>query len=470
MTPRLIIAAPMSGSGKTTITAGLIAALAARGLSVAPFKCGPDYVDPSYHALAAGRPCTNLDAWILPPDALPGLLARRARGADLSRIEGVMGLFDGYAGDNDTGSTAHIARLTGTPVVIVLDVRAMARTAAAIVSGLRDFDSRIVVAGVILNQVGSPRHAALVTEAIEGATGVPVLGALQRDQAITLPERHLGLVPTAEPGRWQPWLADVAERIAANVDLDRIVALANSAPPLEAQIQASEEPFLPAPPPGRFSSSSRPVIAVAADEAFSFRYEDNLELLRAAGATIAQFSPLRDAGLPAGTQALYLCGGFPELYAEQLSANQAMLAAVRAAAAAGLPIYAECGGLMYLTEAVVDAAGSAFPMAGVLPGRSIMSARLTLGYRTVRALDDCWLWHAGENVRGHEFHYSTWEDSYGGLPRLYAIQPDARQPAVRAEGARMGNLLASYVHLHFLAMPELAARFVEAAAAATRGI
>ena len=457
MTPRLIIAAPMSGSGKTTITAGLIAALTARGLSVAPFKCGPDYIDPSYHALAAGRPCANLDAWMLPPDAIPGVLARRASGADLALIEGVMGLFDGYAGDDDTGSTAHIARLTGTPVVIVLDVRAMARTAAAIVSGLRGFDPQVNVAGVILNRVGSPRHAAMVTEAIENTTGLLVLGALLRDQAIMLPERHLGLVPTAEPGRWQAWLAEVAERIAATVDLDRVLALARSAPPL---------PIATAPPGLTLATlGPSPVIAVAADEAFSFRYEENLDLLCAAGATIARFSPLLDAALPQGTHAVYLCGGFPELYAERLSANQSMLAAMRAAAAAGLPIYAECGGLMYLTEAVVDAAGNAFPMVGALPGRSVMTPRLTLGYRTVQALDESWLWRAGEMVRGHEFHYSAWDGMPETMLRLYAIQPEALRSEPRAEGARAGNVLASYVHLHFLAMPELATRFVAAARA-----
>jgi cobyrinic acid a,c-diamide synthase len=456
VTPRLIVAAPMSGSGKTTITAGLIAALTARGVSVAPFKCGPDYIDPGYHALAAGRPCANLDAWILPPEAIPGVLARRAAGADVALIEGVMGLFDGYAGDDDSGSTAHIARLTNTPIILVLDVRAMARTAAAIVGGLRGFDARVNVAGVILNRAGSPRHAAMVTDAIEGATGVPVLGALLRDEAISLPERQLGLVPTAEPGRWPAWLAEVAQRVAATVDRDGGLALARGAPAL---------PIAPAPPqlpqPGR---SAAPVIAVAADEAFSFRYEDNIDLLRAAGATIAWFSPLRDAALTAGTRALYLCGGFPELYARQLSANQPMLAAVRAAAAAGLPIYAECGGLMYLTEAVVDAAGQEFPMVGALPGRSIMTERLTLGYRIVRALEQSWLWRAGETIRGHEFHYSTWQAIPGALPRLYGVEPDARQSEGRVEGARVSNLLASYVHLHFLAMPELAARFVAAAA------
>ncbi len=455
--PRLIIAAPMSGSGKTTITAGLIAAFAARGLHVAPFKCGPDYIDPSYHALAAGRPCANLDAWMLPPDAMPGVLARRAHGADLALIEGVMGLFDGYAGDDDAGSTAHVARLTDTPVLLVLDVRAMARTAAALVAGLRDFDRRVRVGGVILNQVGSPRHAAIVKQAIEDATGLPVLGSLLRDQAITLPERHLGLIPTAEPGRWQVWLVDVAEHIAATVDLDRVLALARSASPLP---NATTLPGLTLAALG-----PSPVIAVAADEAFSFRYEENLDLLRAAGATIARFSPLCDATLPRGTQAVYLCGGFPELYAERLSANQSMLATLRAAAAAGLPIYAECGGLMYLTEAVVDAAGTAFPMVGALPGRSVMTPRLTLGYRTVQALDESWLWRAGEMVRGHEFHYSTCAGIPETMPRLYAIQPDTLCSEPRVEGVHAGNVLASYVHLHFLAMPELATRFVAAARA-----
>jgi cobyrinic acid a,c-diamide synthase len=393
---------------------------------------------------------------MLPPDAIPGVLARNAHGADLALIEGVMGLFDGYAGDDDTGSTAHIARLTDTPVLLVLDVRAMARTAAALVAGVRDFDRRVRVAGVILNQVGSPRHAAMVTSAIESATGLPVLGALLRDQAITLPERHLGLVPTAELGRWQAWLAEVIERVAVTVDLDRVLALARSAPPLATPISPPELP--------RVIHTHSPVIAVAADEAFSFRYEENLDLLRAAGAKIAQFSPLRDAALPSGTQAIYLCGGFPELYADRLSANQAMLAAVRTAATAGLPIYAECGGLMYLTEAVMDAAGKAYPMVGALPGRSVMTPHLTLGYRTVQALDDSWLWRVGETLRGHEFHYSTWECVPDTLSRLYAIQPDALRPDTRREGGHAGNVLASYVHLHFLAMPELAARFVTTAA------
>lgn len=464
--PRLLLAAPMSGSGKTTITAGLIAALAARGLTVAPFKCGPDYIDPGYHALAAGRPCHNLDAWLIPSQQLAGVLARRGAGADLALIEGVMGLFDGYAGDDDTGSSAHVARLTGTPVVIVLDVRAMARTAAALVAGLRDFDPRVRVAGVILNRTGSPRHAQLVTTAITESLGLPVLGALQRDDAIVLPERHLGLIPTVEPGRWQHWLTEVRARVEAGVDLDRLLELARTAPALAGETRGGDDLVTPSP---RHPPSRPPTIAVARDEAFSFLYEENLDLLRAAGAAVVSFSPLRDASLPAGTGALYLGGGFPELYAAGLSNNTAMRAAICAAAARGLPIYAECGGLMYLTEAVVDGAGASYPLLGLLPGRSVMTPRLTLGYRTVRAAADSWLWCAGETVRGHEFHYSVWQDRPERLAPVYTCLPDAFRPDERPEGAQCANILASYIHIHWLACPHVAGRFVAAARAFCAG-
>jgi cobyrinic acid a,c-diamide synthase len=456
----------MSGSGKTTLTAGLIAALAARGLNVAPFKCGPDYIDPSYHALAAGRPCHNLDAWLVPPEQIPGILARRSAGADLALIEGVMGLFDGYAGDDDTGSSAHIARLTATPVVVVLDVRSMARTAAALVGGLRDFDPRVHVAGVILNRAGGPRHAQMVTRAIEEGIGLPVLGTLGRDEAITLPERHLGLVPTAEPGRWQAWLAEVRARVEAGIDLDRLLELARLAPALQMMARGGDDTMALSPP--LLASSHPPTIAVARDEAFSFLYEENLDLLRAAGAELAFFSPLHDPALPAGTGALYLGGGFPELYAAQLSANGPLRATIRAAGLGGLPIYAECGGLMYLTETVVDAAGAAHPMLGLLPGRSTMTPRLTLGYRTVRAATDSWLWREGETVRGHEFHYSQWEGRPADLAPLYTCLPDAFRPDERPEGAQRANVLASYIHIHWLACPLLAGRFVAAAGAFSR--
>ncbi len=465
--PRLVLAAPMSGSGKTTITTALIAALGARGLRVAPFKVGPDYIDPTYHALAAGRACRNLDAWMLPPDRVRALFARAAADADVALVEGVMGLFDGWSGRDDAGSTAHVARLLDAPVLLVLDASAMARSAAAIVRGVRDFDPRVRVGGVLLNRVGGEQHARLVKDAIDSEVGIPVVGYLARDDVLHLPERHLGLIPTLEPGRWRAWLDAAREKIAATVNLDQVLELARAAPPL------TPTPFPSPVSDGKGAQGRECVVAVARDAAFNFLYEDNLDLLRSAGAEIAFFSPLRDSTLPRGTRAIYLCGGFPEIYAAELAANAAMRDEIRAAARAGIPIYAECGGLMYLTEEIVDARRATHAMVGVLPGRSVMQGRLTLGYRTVRAARDSWLWRAGETIRGHEFHYSTWENhptnlapAYELLPNEFQREPrtEGRRPRDLCEGVQIGNVFASYVHLHFLAYPELAERFVSAAA------
>jgi cobyrinic acid a,c-diamide synthase len=459
--PRLVLAAPHSGSGKTTVAAGLIAALAARGLRVAPFKVGPDYIDPSFHAQAAGQPCHNLDAWMLGEDALRELFVRRTRHCEIAVIEGVMGLFDGVAGHDDTGSTAHVARLLSAPVVLVLDAQAMARTAAAIVKGLCEFDARVNVAGVIFNRVGSPTHARMLREAVEDQTGVRVLGAVPHDRALVLPERHLGLMPAAEHDI-RAWLEAARSHVEAGVDVDAVLVLAQARPHQPAlefiANQATAQPSV-------LAQSDRPLIAVARDEAFSFLYPDNLELLDAAGARLAFFSPLRDAALPDGAGALILCGGFPELYAAQLAANAAMRAAIAQAAADGLPIYAECGGLMYLCQALVDQAGSVHPMCGVLPGHSIMTPRLTLGYRVARAVRDNWLWRTGETIRGHEFHYSTWQIPAAAAQPIYDLLPTAYQNETRHEGAQVHNVIASYVHLHFLARPVLAERMVHAARA-----
>ena len=459
--PRLILAAPHSGSGKTTIAAGLIAALTARGLRVAPFKVGPDYIDPSFHAQAAGQPCHNLDAWMLGEDALRELFLRRTRDADIAVIEGVMGLFDGVAGHDETGSTAHIARLLSAPVVLVLDAQAIARTAAAVVKGLCEFDARVNVAGVIFNRVGSPTHARMLREAVEGQTKVRVLGALPRAEALNLPERHLGLMPAAEHDI-RAWLQAARSHVEAGVDVDAVLTLARAYPHQPTlgftAHQATAQPPVSAQP-------DPPLIAVARDEAFSFLYPDNLELLEAAGARLAFFSPLHDASLPDGAGALILCGGFPELYAAPLAANTAMRAAIAQAAADGLPIYAECGGLMYLCEALVDQAGDVHPMCGVLPGRSLMTPRLTLGYRVARAVRDNWLWRTGETIRGHEFHYSTWQMPASAPEPVYALLPTAYQSETRHEGAQVRNVIASYVHLHFLAKPVLAERVVHAARA-----
>jgi len=456
---RLIIAAPQSGSGKTTVCAGLIAALRRRGLKVTPFKAGPDYIDPTYHALAAGEPCHNLDSWMLRPEQVQASFARRAQQADIALIEGVMGLFDGHSGHDDTGSAAHLARLLNAPILLVLDVKAMARSAAAIVKGFRDFDPTVKIAGVLLNRVGSPTHARMVQEAIESETALPVVGHLFREEAFALPERHLGLIPTAEPGRWQQWVDLVANAVEEQVDLDRVLRLA-TAPPLSVPT-TQDDPFIPV------HQSPQAVIAVADDAAFTFHYADNLDLLRAAGAELAFFSPLHDRTLPRGTQAIYLCGGFPEMYAAELAANDAIRQQLHQAHAAEIPIYGECGGLIYLTEAITDLHGTSHKMVGLLPGHARMAPRVTLGYRLLHAQHDTWLWRKGEAMRGHEFHYSTWEERPATVPYLYEFQPDRYRLTKRLEGAWQGNLLASYTHLHFLGKPALATRFVAAARAAT---
>jgi len=454
MLPKLVIAGTHSGVGKTTVTLGMIAALRRRGLQVQPFKCGPDFIDPTHHARAAGRPCRNLDTWMIPPERLAELFERAARDADIAVIEGVMGVFDGFGYDDETASTAQIAKLLDAPVILVLDVSKQARSAAALAQGFCRFDPELRIAGFLLNRVGSESHGRGTARAVEQATGLPVLGWLPRQENLLVPERHLGLIPAVEPGAWDGWIDAAADSIAKNVDVDRLLAIAGWRP----VCNRSE----------RFASVSnrcpRAVIAVARDEAFHFTYEENLELLESAGATLAFFSPLHDDGLPDGTQGLILSGGFPEVFAEQLSASESMRQAIAQAHADGLPIYAECGGLMYLTESIVDHHGRSYPMVGVLPGYSAMSKRLTLGYRLARAAGSAPFFQEGDTMRGHEFHYSTWQDRPKDLPpAYYLVSPHGAGGEAIAEGACLGNLLASYVHMHFWNKPEWAERFVEAA-------
>lgn len=462
MAARFVIAGTHSGVGKTTLTAGLIAALRQRGLTVQPFKTGPDYIDPTYHTLAAGRSCRNLDTWMVPPDRVRALFAHASRDADVAVIEGVMGLYDGLDYEGEKGSTAQVAKLLNAPVVLVLDASKMARSAAALALGYQHFDPDLPLAGFILNRVGGESHGQGVAMAIQRATDRPVLGWLPRDPALEIPERHLGLVPTAEPGRWRSFIEAAAGRVAHHLDLDRLLAIAQQAQPLSAPIPLAIDVRSQ-------RSGRRPVIAVAQDEAFSFIYPDNLDLLRIAGAEVAFFSPLRDAALPPGTAGVILSGGFPEFYAGPLAANTGMQRALRQVHSRGTPIYAECGGLMYLTQAIIDlphrgpfGRRAAHPMVGLLPGRSVMSQQLTLGYRLAQAAGDSWLLSAGETVRGHEFHYSTWEDRPADLPPAYSLLPLNGQGDPQPEGVCLDNLRASYVHLHFWNKPELAARFVAA--------
>jgi cobyrinic acid a,c-diamide synthase len=432
--PRVVVAAPASGAGKTTVATGLMAALRARGLAVSPHKVGPDYIDPGYHALATGRPGRNLDPVLVGEQRIAPLLLHGAAGADVAVVEGVMGLYDGR-GAATTGSTAHVAALIGAPVVLVVDASSQSRSAAALVSGFAAYGDAVGVpvrlGGVVLNRVGSERHEALLREALDGVA--PVLGVLRRDDAVATPSRHLGLVPVAE--RAPEAVAAVrrlGELCARSLDLDALLALAATAGPLAA------EPW--APPV--VERAHRPVVAVAGGEAFTFSYAETAELLTAAGADVVVVDPLRDDRLPAGTAGLVLGGGFPEVYAEQLSANAGLRADVARLAASGAPVSAECAGLLYLCE---DLDG--LPMCGVLPASARMTPRLALGYRTV--LDS--------PVVGHEFHRTV------VAPR--AGDPPAWRLDTGPEGWRQGGVHASYLHVHWAGSPQTAERFVDAAAA-----
>ncbi|MBI4504099.1 MAG: cobyrinate a,c-diamide synthase [Chloroflexi bacterium] len=445
--PRLVVAAVTSGAGKTTLAAGLIAALRARALRVQPFKCGPDYLDPSYHSAAAGQPCRTLDTWLLPEETLRGLFRRACRDAEVAIVEGVMGLYDGRA-NGDLGSTAHIARLLDAPVLLVLDVAKASRTLAAVVVGLARFDPRVRLAGVVLNNVASERHRQWVAEAVEAEAQVPVLGALPRQPDLALPERHLGLQPSWEHAELPTLLERLAAQVAAHVDLERVLALARSAGPLTG---AARDPLAEA------EAGRSVVLAVARDAAFNFYYQDSLDLLAAHGAVLAPFRPTTDAALPEGTAGVYVGGGYPELHAEALAANAPLLDELRARLAAGMPLYAECGGLMYACQGIVDFEGRRHRMLGVMPGWSIMRQRRTqLGYVEVEALRDTLLHRAGERARGHEFHWSELE----GAPEPPAYHITGREPP--HEGWAVGGVLASYVHLHFAGFPPAAARFVAA--------
>ena len=333
----------------------------------------------------------------------------------------------------------------------------------AVALGYQRFDEQLPLAGFLINRAAGENHGRGVASAVERATGLPVLGWIPREARLQVPDRHLGLIPTAEPGRWEEFIRAAGEMVERHVDLDRLLQLARQAPTLDEWGSSDSLPEA-APTPG-----PRPVIAVVRDEAFHFTYEDNLDLLRAAGAEVVFFSPLRDESLPVRTAGVILGGGFPEVYAGRLSANRAMHAALHDAQRRGLPLYAECGGLMYLTEGIVDGDGTLHPMVGCLPGRCRMGERLTLGYRVARSAGDSWFLGAGEMVRGHEFHYSVWEGRPDDLPPAFFLLPRSREGKARPDGARIGGLWASYVHVHFAAMPELAQRFVQSSCLAMGG-
>ncbi|MFC5846844.1 cobyrinate a,c-diamide synthase [Deinococcus petrolearius] len=445
--PRLVIAAPHSGSGKTTVASLLCLAFRERGLAVQPFKLGPDYLDPTHLTRAARRQARNLDTFLLPRARVPELFARAAQDVALSIVEGVMGLYDGRDPLSDEHSTADLARLLGARVVLVLDAHGMARTAAAVAAGLRDFGRRegeagTDIAGVILNRVGSPRHAELCAAAL-AQVGLSTFGYVLRDGALHLPSRHLGLLSAEQAS----WAEEDARRAAGTLDLDALLAAAHA-------------PALPVPPAPQ-AAPTRVRIAYAHDEAFHFYYPDALDELRLAGADLVPFSPLRDAGLPRGVGGLLLGGGYPEAHAAELSANTSMRAAVRAFAASGRPLVGECGGLMYLSETLEDVSGAVWEMCGVVPYRTRMLPKVTLGYRDALTLHASPLAPAGAALRGHEFHHSVLTHA----PTRPAYRWTAPDGQVLEEGYARGNVLASYLHLHLGADPALARRLVAACAA-----
>ncbi|MBD2431180.1 MULTISPECIES: cobyrinate a,c-diamide synthase [Fischerella] len=459
----LIIAGERSGVGKTTVTLTLLASLCRRSQQVQSFKVGPDYIDPMFHQHVTGRACRNLDPILTSPSYVQQCFARHSQGVKYALVEGVMGLFDGVSSlvtshlsfanhqeqMTDYASTAHIARLLDLPVVLVIDCSRLSGSVAAIAHGYSSFDPRIKIAGVILNRVGSDRHLQLLKDSL-APLQLPILGVLRRQDNITIPDRHLGLVPTAE----LPQLNALIDRLADLGDLcfdwERLLPL----------LQVSGE-TLPQPLPlVRGGIGVR--IAVARDRAFNFYYQDNLDLLQQLGAELVFWSPLEDAGLPEGVQGMYFGGGFPEVFAQQLAENTVAKAAIKTSILSGMPTIAECGGLMYLCEQIVDFAGKSWAMVGVLPTTAVMSGHLTLGYRRAVVLEDSFLVSAGTTVCGHEFHRSYLMSNFE-QPLFQTYRFDTEE-STGYEGWGTNspylNLHASYIHMHWGACTEIPERFL----------
>lgn len=443
---RLLIAGTNSGVGKTTITAAIIAALKRRGQTIIPFKVGPDYLDPGFHSAAAGQPAGNLDSWMLPPAQVRAILQRRVPSSAIAIIEGVMGLYDGRKNEGEAGSSAQLAKITKTPVVLVASGAKMARSAAALVGGYTQFDPELNFAGVIFNHLGSPSHYQILTKAVKDYLNLPVLGWLPKDTKIVIPERHLGLLPTAEAENLPALFEQLADLAEAHLDLDALLAAAATAGELPAVSETV------------YSVQQAPVscrLAVAQDKAFHFYYRENLDYLQALGAELLPFSPLHDRQLPPDCHGVLLGGGFPELYAQKLSANESLRRQLKEKAAAGLPIYAESGGYMYLAQSLTNFAGETYPMCGIFSGHARMhKGRRALGYVEVKGTAANDLLPPRESCRGHEFRWSEMEDAGSN----YIYQTD--QQLLRGE--RIANCYGSYLHLHFLANPRLAQRFVTA--------
>ena len=443
-TPRIVIAGTNSGVGKTTIVTGLLSALQARGLRTQSYKIGPDYIDPGYHQLASGQAAHNLDTWLVPEETLLSIFARTAADKDIAVIEGVMGLYDG--GRHGVSSTAAVAKLLRAPVILVVDAKSMGESAAAIVLGFKQYDPEVNIAGVIVNRLGSASHKDMVVQAVE-RLGVPVIGTVRRNGELAMPERHLGLTPVTENKALQT-VAAMGRQMSEEIALDKLLGIAGTAPLFSV-------------PGGQKPAAGEPSVSIgiAQDEAFSFYYPESLQFLVEAGAELVPFSPLQDTCLPP-VDGLILGGGFPEMFVEQLEGNAAMRQAVKEACEAGMPVYAECGGFMYLSEEIADFQGQVYRMAGVVPAKCAMQQKLeTVGYVEVTALADTVLVSKGGSLRGHEFHFSAMTPLSVEFP--WAFQFTKVRNGMTYPGGFAGKrVLASYLHMHFAGNPQAARSFV----------
>ncbi len=453
--PRVIIAGTHSGCGKTTIAMGLIRSLSRRGLRVAPYKTGPDYIDPGFHTLAAGSKCRNLDTMMLERDVVLEFFEREAVSSDISVIEGVMGLYDGAGALDERGSAAHLSRMTGTPVILVIDARAMAGSAGAIALGFKMFDPDLNLAAVVVNRVGSERHFNMLKESIEDKTGISVIGYLPKNSDLTIPERHLGLIPAWEKDKTISVIDKLADSVEKNIDLDLVISIAKRAEPFPIYKRSV---FLLS---SNHNYDRRPVVAVAWDNAFCFYYDDNLDMLKHYGAEIVFFSPLEDNSLPEDISAIYFGGGYPELFAEKLSQNRDLMEEIRNYSLDGMPILGECGGFMYLCGELKDMDGKTYPMSGIFPGRTVMDKKLrSLGYCSSINLEDNFLGTCRTVIQGHMFHWAYLEDVPDGENYPFTIKKGEKDVD---GGLRRSNTIGSWVHFHFGSNPSSAVNFVRAA-------
>jgi cobyrinic acid a,c-diamide synthase len=441
----IAIAGERSGVGKTTVTLAILATLRRRQQTVQSFKVGPDYIDPMFHSHVTGRACRNLDPILTSNDYVRRCFARHSQTATYSLIEGVMGLFDGASGTTDAGSTAQVAKLLNVPVVLILNCSSTSRSIAAIAHGYRTFDPQLQIAGVILNQVGSDRHLELLTAALQ-PLHLPILGVLRRQNDLSIPDRHLGLIPAGELTDLNVTLDRLADIGESCFDWDRLLPLLATSVP-SVPICQSE-----------IDVGAKIRLAVAKDAAFNFYYADNFDLLRSAGADLIEWSPLQDEKLPPDIHGLYFGGGFPEVFGEILAANQPAQQAVRAAIESGMPTYAECGGLMYLCDRIVDFSDRSHAMVGIFPTTAVMGKRLILGYRQIAVLNDTSICNRGDRIWGHEFHRSTLTNT--PIQPIFKLQGYESNLIFSPEGWQRYQVQAAYTHLHFGAIPHLPQKFI----------